>query len=392
MSEDLFLAAAQASPSGMLVVDAQGRIVLTNREAERIFGYTAAELIGQSVDILVPPDARGSHPEKRAGFTAAPAPRPLGAGHDFHGLHKDGHLVPAEIALTPVATADGASVLVSVVDITERKRLERSRQGLERQLQQTQRLEALGALAGGVAHDFNNILGIIVGNVELALGDLPSEHPAAESVQEIGRAAQRASRLVQQVLAFTRQRTQAEHPIDVEPVVRHALDLFQERLPHTVEVIRDLSRERLQVVVEAAELEQTVTSLCTNAWQALQGAPARIDVRLSSTVAGTADVGVCPELRPGARYAVLSVEDTGVGMDAATVARMHEPFFTTRSVGEGAGLGLSAVYGVVRGLAGGIVVVSAVGRGTTVTVYLPAADDEPDQVEGRPGHAPDPAG
>ena len=165
-------AAVEASPSGLLMTDAQGTIVLVNREIERLFGYVREELLGKPVDLLVPKAFRGGHAAQRGGFHADPRVRAMGAGRDLYGTRKDGTEIPLEIGLTPMVTEEGMFVLASVVDISARRAAEEERARLEAELRQAQKIEALGTLAGGIAHDFNNILFGIVGYAELVIESL----------------------------------------------------------------------------------------------------------------------------------------------------------------------------------------------------------------------------
>jgi PAS domain S-box-containing protein len=184
-AEARFRAAVESSPNGMVMVDRGGRIVLVNREVERLFGYSRDELLGQSIEVLVPDRSRGKHPGFRTMFFEAPAARAMGAGRELFGLRKDGTEVPVEIGLNPIETEEGLFVLSSIVDISARKRAEDERRRLEDQLRQAQKLEAIGTLAGGIAHDFNNMLGAIVGYAELLRGQVADRATALADLAEI---------------------------------------------------------------------------------------------------------------------------------------------------------------------------------------------------------------
>src|SRR5690348_12887119 len=184
-AEARFRVAVDSSPNGMVMVDGQGRIVLVNREVERLFGYSREELLGQSIDFLVPHRFRGNHPVFRDAFYRDPRVRSMGAGRELFGLRQDGTEVPVEIGLHPIETEEGTFVLSSIVDISARKQADGERRALEEQLRQAQKLEAVGTLAGGVAHDFNNILGAIIGYAELAREALAEPEQASKDMDEL---------------------------------------------------------------------------------------------------------------------------------------------------------------------------------------------------------------
>jgi signal transduction histidine kinase len=257
------------------------------------------------------------------------------------------------------------------------RRSDRARSSLEAQLRESQRIESIGTLAGGIAHDFNNILAGILGNVALAREDVGAGHPAQKSLEQIRKASTRARDLVQQILAFGRRQPHALVNQPLQPLVAEAMALLRSTLPASVALDCRLANEPLYARADATQIQQVLMNLCTNAWHALQGRPGRVLVALeaievdaqTTTRAGT-------ELVAG-RYAHLWVQDTGCGMDAATRARIFEPFFTTKPMGQGTGLGLSVVHGIVAAHHGAIRVDSAPGEGTTVHLYLPATDPEP---------------
>ncbi len=255
-------------------------------------------------------------------------------------------------------------------------RSDRERSSLEAQLRESQRIESLGTLAGGIAHDFNNILAAILGNVALAREDLAASHPAHGSLEQIRKASSRARDLVQQILAFGRRQPHALVNQPLQPLVGETMALLHSTLPASVALETQLATEPVHALADATHMQQVLMNLCTNAWHALQGEPGRIVVGLEllRVDADTARVG--SGLVPGC-YAHLWVQDSGCGMDEATKARIFEPFFTTKPTGQGTGLGLSVVHGIVAAHHGTIRVDSAPGQGACVHLYLPAADPEP---------------
>lgn len=257
-------------------------------------------------------------------------------------------------------------------DITELKQAEAQQRALEAQLRESQKMEAIGTLAGGVAHDFNNLLAAILGNLALAREDVGPDHLAQESLSEINRAAIRARQLVQQILAFSRRQAQQLVHQPLAPLVDEALALMRSLLPAGVRLTTQLGGEVLPVLADATQMQQVLMNLCTNAWQALDGRSGEVTVALHTAVL---DAGSALQAGgvPAGVYACLSVADNGLGMDAVTQRRVFEPFFTTKPSGAGTGLGLAVVHGIVKAHNGTITLTSQLGEGARFDVYLPLA-------------------
>jgi PAS domain S-box-containing protein len=258
-------------------------------------------------------------------------------------------------------------------NITEQRRARHAREQLEAQLREAQKMEAIGVLAGGIAHDFNNVVAGILGNVALALQDLPPGHPVAQGLAQIRKAGLRGRGLVQQILAFARRQPPEVALCELHPLVDESVDLLRATLPAGVQIEVELAGEPLHVLADATQVGQVLMNLCTNAWHALAGSTGRIVVGLhAARLDAAAARRVAAGLQAG-RYACLSVRDDGRGMNAETRARIFEPFFTTKPLGEGTGLGLSVAHGIVAAHGGAITVESAEGAGSTFTIYLPCA-------------------
>ncbi|HVX89391.1 MAG TPA: PAS domain S-box protein, partial [Gemmatimonadales bacterium] len=344
-AEARFRAAVESSPSGMVMVDAAGRIVLVNREVERLFGYSREELLGRSVDTLVPMRSRGAHPEFRAGFYASPDARAMGAGRELFGLRKDGTEVPVEIGLNPIETEEGLFVLSSIVDISSRVAARQERARLEEQLRQSQKMEAMGTLAGGIAHDFNNILGGILGYAELALA--ATADPAVRNdLGEVIGAAARGRELVAAILRFSRRQEATRTPVDLGQVVAESLRLLRPTLPATIAVDQQAAPGPLRALADATAVQQIVMNLATNAAHAMPSG-GRIQIELEPFYARDSFVRSHPEMHEGP-YVVLRVRDDGRGMPPEILSRAMEPFFTTKPPGTGSGLGLAMVHGLMR--------------------------------------------
>jgi PAS domain S-box-containing protein len=365
-------AAVESAPSGLLMTDSEGRIVLVNREIERMFGYAREELLGQPVERLVPTRLRDAHPGFRAGFGREPRIRSMGAGRDLHGVRKDGTEVPVEIGLTPLATEEGMFVLGAVVDISERKRLEGEQRDLSERLRQAQKMEAIGTLAGGVAHDFNNILGAIIGYAELigvAARDVPS---VGGDVRALTDAAVRGRKLVERILAFSRRQEASRTPIDLADVVREVQQLLRASLPAGITISVKVAEPLARVLADGTSVHQVLMNLTSNAAQAMpRGGEMAIDV--APLYVRDSIARAHPDLREGP-YVSLSVRDSGMGMDAATRERAFEPFFTTKPLGAGTGLGLAMVHGIMHDHQGAVQLESEVGHGTVVRCLFPSIE------------------
>ncbi|MBK6685192.1 MAG: PAS domain S-box protein [Deltaproteobacteria bacterium] len=358
---------------GIITIDEAHRIVVFNPAAEAIFRWPAHEAIGHPLERLIPERDRTVHQGHIGNFATEPGPpRRMSAARRVHGLRADGTEVPLEASIAKNRVGQQMTYTVSVRDLTERVEAEGRQAHLEAQLRSAQKLEAIGTLAGGIAHDFNNILGAIMGNVELAQGDVPRDSPAIESLNQIQKATLRARDLVRQILAFSRQAEAQRALVDLGAVLNEAWSLLRPTLPTTVELIHSVEPGLPRVLADASQLHQVVVNLCTNALHALPGRAGRIEVSVRARSLDDAEARAIPGLLPGA-YVCLSVTDNGVGIEEKVLERMFEPFFTTKAPGEGTGLGLAVAHGIVLAHGGVIRVHSRPGSGATFEVLLPVA-------------------
>ena len=256
------------------------------------------------------------------------------------------------------------------VNVTDRKLAEEEKRRLEAQVQQAQKLESLGVLAGGIAHDLNNTLTPIMGFTALVEESLPEGSPNRESLKEVLKSSERAKNLVRQILAFSRRGEQERKPVDIAGIVKEAMKLLRATIPPTIEIRQNIDPECGQVRADATQIEQIVMNLCTNAYQALEDTGGLLEVSLTPLEVSPEDARAHPHLQKGP-HVKLTVHDTGPGIDPAIVKRVFEPFLTTKGVGEGTGLGLSIVHGIVTAHGGAISCRSEVGKGTSFFVYLP---------------------
>jgi two-component system cell cycle sensor histidine kinase/response regulator CckA len=256
----------------------------------------------------------------------------------------------------------------SFTDITEKKKL-------EEQLRQSAKMESVGTLAGGMAHDFNNILGIIVGNTELAMDDIPDWNPARDNLEEIRIAALRARDVVKQILAFSRRSPHEMKLVRISPLIRESLKLLRSSIPTTIEIQQDISNEFDTVRADPVQINQVFINLCTNAAHAMRDTGGVLEVALENITLNESTASDYNDLTPG-KYVKLTVGDTGHGIDPQVIDRVFEPYFTTKSVGEGSGMGLAVAHGIVKSHGGDIFLKSEPGKGTTVDVLFPVIERE----------------
>ena len=477
----------EAAPEGIVIVNREGRIVLVNAQAERIFGYQKAELMGQSIDILFPENVRQLHSRHRADYHLHPSRRSMGEKLDLVAIRKDGSEFPIEISLSPLDTEYGTLVTTIIRDITDRKQAEQElrtseeryrqlfenandlvythdmegnltsfnkageritgytreealrmnireliapqdldtaremmsriadktpsvpfelsilskenrriileisphwiyqkgkpigiqgigrdvteRTQLEEQLRQVQKMEAIGQLAGGVAHDFNNLLTLIEGYCELSMSHVESGTPLRKYIEAIHQAGERATSLTRQLLAFSRRQILQPRVLDLNSLVTDIEKMLYRLIGEEIELVTTLDINLGRVRVDPGQIDQVIMNLAVNARDAM---PAGGKLILETRNVELEEPRTRPpNTVPPGSYVVLTVQDTGHGMDSETQAHMFEPFFTTKEQGKGTGLGLATVYGIVRQSGGSILVSSVPDQGTTFEIFLP---------------------
>ena len=368
----------ESIPDAVVAVASNGGIVLVNREAERIFGYGRDELLGRRAEMLVPARHRDQHVAQRKRYFEQPRTRPLGSGLEFHGLRNDGSEFPVDMAVSPLGTGEGTTAIAVVHDLSEAKEIERrrdeelARANREARVAQSHRLESLGQLAGGVAHDFNNLLGVILNYADFVADELDEGTTAHTDVVEIRKAAERATDLTRQLLIFSRREVIKPAPVDLTEVVRDVERLLRRTLGEHIELSVNLAHSVPAVLADPGQIEQVLVNLAVNARDAMQDG-GRLVIETSEVELDRDFLHDHPELSPG-RYVRLTVADNGSGMEPEVAARVFEPFFSTKRKGEGTGLGMATVYGIVTAAGGQINLYSEPGEGTVFRIHLPAVD------------------
>jgi PAS domain S-box-containing protein len=352
-------------------------ILSWNSQAERMFGWSRQEILGQSlVRTIIPPSYREGYLEGLQSYVQTGVSEILNHRVELSGLHRDGHDFPLEMAMTAVRSKGQFIFSGFFRDLTERRQTEEALRKSGEQLRQAQKMEAIGTLAGGIAHDFNNILASIIGYTELAMAQSGVNSGVVPRLQEVLQAGYRAKKLVRQILTFSRQDESGKKVLFLQPIVEEALNLLRASLPSTISLEADLQSNTSPVLADATQIHQVIMNLGANAEYAMRESGGKLIVKLDQIDVAKGH----PLLRQGisgGAYIRLTVSDSGKGIAPNIQKRIFDPFFTTKDVGEGTGLGLSVIHGVVTSHGGIIQVESREGGSTTFFIYLPCSTSVP---------------
>ncbi len=366
--EELALLATviEQAAEGITITDKTGIIQYTNPAFERISGYTRDEMIGQNHRILKNSTHNGGFPAEMRDILARGE---VWSGHMINEK-KDGTTYKVEVSVSPIRDKTGAIMHYVAIerDVTHEAEL-------ETQLLQAQKMEAIGTLAGGIAHDFNNILAAIMGYAEMALYDVPEGTQGRRNLEQVLKAGYRGKDLVKQIITFSRRSEQERRPMRVSPIAKETLKLLRASLPATIEIRQNIETQSGMVLADPTQIHQVLMNLCSNAAYAMREKGGVLEIRLSDVDISSDGAVSHLELDPGP-YLKLTVNDTGHGMDRATIERIFDPFFTTKKPGEGTGMGLAVVHGIVKSCGGAIVVDSDPGKETTFEVFFPRIEGD----------------
>lgn len=358
----LLATAIEQAAEGITIIDRDGLIQYANPASERISGYTREEIVGQNHSIL-----RSSQYDK-AFYEAMMDTLSRGemwTGHMFNEK-KDGTPYKVEASISPIRDNAGTIVYYVIIarDVTREA-------DLETQLRQVQKMEAIGTLAGGIAHDFNNILAAIMGYTEMALYDVPEGSSGRRNLEQVLKAGYRGKDLVKQIITFSRRRDEERRPMRISPIVKEALKLLRASLPTTIDIRQSIKTQSGMVLADPTQIHQVLMNLISNAAYAMREKGGVLEVSLTDVDIYPDDVTPPhPDLKPGP-YLKLTVSDTGHGIEHAIMERIFDPFFTTKRPGEGTGMGLAVVHGIVKSYGGAILVDSEPGKGSIFDVFFP---------------------
>lgn len=353
--------------------DTEHNLTYVSPKSKDFFGYTPSETKVKWMKMMT------SNPINQAGFEITQKAIQTGKKQKpyiLEGRRKDEKSIFLEIDESPILDENGKTVLIAGAarDITDRKRAEEEKENLEARLRQSQKMEAIGTMAGGIAHDFNNILSIILGNSELAIRDVPEWHPVKESLDEVRKACLRAKNVIRQLLSFSRKSEMRLLPIDISVVLNESLKLIRSSLPSHIEIQQNFDEDIWTTLGDSTQINQILINLSTNAADAIGGAEGILSISLENVEIAHQD----PELnlKPGC-YVKITVSDTGDGIPAEDIERIFDPYYTTKKVGKGTGMGLAVVHGIVETHNGHIRVRSTPGNGTTFEILFNSIDEDP---------------
>jgi PAS domain S-box-containing protein len=360
---------AENASDGILIATVNGSHVYANRRATELTGYNVSQLLKVCFNGTLGYDKNGRGSENWPDETSLPQKREITIESGEKGT------VSLEMTGTKTIWHGQPAVLVLLRDITRLKRAEEEKKRLGAYLDQVRKMEALGTLAGGIAHDFNNLLCIILGFTELVIADLPGGSPNRSKLEKVLEACLRAKDVVKQILTFSRPDDVDLKPLKISPIIREALKFLRSSIPANIDIQLDIKAESDVVAADPVKINQVIINICNNAFYAMKEQGGVLEVILEAVnLAGTA---LIPghQLKPGL-YVKLTIRDTGPGMEPGVMQRIFEPYFTTKSVGEGTGMGLAVVHGIVKKHGGAVTVQSEPGKGSTFQVYFPGTGKE----------------
>ncbi len=365
-SEAKFRMVLETAAQGILLVNIHGQITLVNTKTEQLFGYNREELLDSPVDTLLPLIYRDMHSLYRNNYLANPGIRKMAEDKDILGRKKDGSEFPIEVHLTSVEMFDGLNIIAFITDISEQR-------NLQNKIRRMEKLEAVGQLAGGIAHDFNNVLAGVIGLTELALRKIPKKSEARKNLKMVIDKSQGAAQLVKQLLAFSRQQVLSPKLVNLNLVIKNSQKLLQRYLGEDIFITLKLNDNLKRINADPSALDQIITNLCINARDAM---PDGGDLSITTENVDITNENVSlDKIPPQIDFVKLTVADSGIGMRRDVQKHIFEPFFSTKEFGQGTGLGLATVYGLVEQHDGVMQFFSSPGEGTSFSLYFPAMQE-----------------
>lgn len=365
-AEEKFRLLLECAPDAMVIANNEGQISLINSQTEKMFGYKRDELCGQKIEILIPEQFRSKHPQHRLGYDSNPRIRPMGANIELSALHKNGKEFPVEISLSPLRTENEKFTIAAIRDITEKKKI-------NNQLLRVQRMDSIGTLAGGIAHDLNNILAPILMGLELLRKRTDSEKNKKLFII-LEEAAERGANMVRQILSFVRGVEGKYIETNISTIIIDVEKMVSETFPKSISIETFIADDLWTFIGDATQLYQVLMNLCLNARDAIIPNEGKIRIEASNISIDHYYSRMHFDVAPG-QYVCVNVVDSGRGISSEYIDKIFEPFFTTKDIGKGTGLGLSTAFGIVKSHQGFMNVYSEIGKGTTFKIYLPISSN-----------------
>jgi PAS domain S-box-containing protein len=367
VSEATTRAIVESTVDGIITITHEGAIQTFSGPAERIFGYKSDEVVGRNVSMLMPEPDRSGHDSYLQNYLRTGIAKIIGIGREVRGLRKNGSIFPMDLAVGELPSKDNRREFVGTVrDISARRQL-------EDQLRQAQKMEAVGQLTGGIAHDFNNLLGVVIGNLDVVLEHLDSKSENGKMIRRALDGALHGAELTHRLLAFARQQELEPKAFSINDLLSDIISILKRTLGDSIAVQVAVSKDLWPAFADPSQVQDAIMNLAINARDAMPHG-GTLTIETANIQLDEEYTRKNPDAKPG-DYAMLAVTDTGTGMPREVMERALEPFFTTKPVGQGTGLGLSMVYGFVRQSGGHLKIYSEVGHGTTVKLYLPWAKE-----------------
>ncbi len=365
----------------IIMLDANGNVLFWNPAAEKIFGYTENEIMGRDLHaILTPSTELGPIPDGFYLFLQGDKQQYAGKTIEATVINKNQKKICVELSLANLEIDKNWHVIAVIRDISARKKTEMEKEAAQIRLQHTNKMEAIGTLAGGIAHDFNNILAAIIGFADLVKHALPTDSEPQKDIKQIIKAGHRAKDLVRQIMMFSRKSELEQQPLHTVSLVNEAIQMLRASIPSTIKIKSNIALDTFPIIADPTKIHQVMMNLCTNAYHATRENKGSISISLENTVFSENFSQAIKKL-PSGNYIMLTVSDTGHGFDNTVKNRIFEPYFTTKGNGEGSGMGLAMVHGIIAELKGSISVESVIGRGTEFKIYLPACESEDIAIE-----------
>ena len=354
------------------VHDREHKFLYVSPKSEEILGYTPEEMMGRWTELIT------DNPINQKGIELLAEAIKTEERQEPYILElrrKDDDLKLIEIDESPIKNTEDkvVGIVGAARDVTEKEQAKKEKEKLETQLRHVHKMEAIGTLAGGIAHDFNNILGVVLGNAELAMDDVPEWNPAYFNLQEIRKASLRARDVIRQLLSFSRRIDLERKPIRLIPIIKDSIKFLRSTIPKNIDILQNIEDTYDTIIADPTQIHQVMINLCTNASHAMEKIEGILTIGIHYVVVDEDSQLSVPDLTLG-DYLKVTVKDNGQGIAPDVIDRIFDPYFTTKEIGKGTGMGLSVVHGIVKSHDGVITVESELGKGTSVSIFFPVVE------------------